>query len=174
MRHGWGAPMVLLAALACGHSGAGAPAPRTATLDTMVRGVVRVVGADPFPQVVLRPDDRGAGVGVMGALRAEIGSMDGVEIEARGPAVPNSPPIPPRAVNVREYDVVAIGGTPARSGVLTRHGGAYWLVGSRDSVELATPISEGLSAAVGHRVYVGGILESGKLREQLYGTIVQH
>lgn len=163
--------VVMLAACHQTHASTYAPAsPR----DTTVRAIVRVVGADPMTQVVLRSADTGAGVGVVGARRLELASLSGVEIEATGPTVANQPPIPPRAVDVREYEVVAVGETPARSGILRRHGGAYWLIGRHDSVELATPISEGLAAAAGQRVYVGGVVEGGKLHEQLFGRIGGH
>jgi hypothetical protein len=136
-----------------------------------VRGIVRVVGADPFPQVVVRTGDAGPGVGVLGLLREEIGSLDGIEVSVVGPAVANQPPVPPRAVNVRSYEILSAAGLPAKAGLLVRRGDAFWLVGSRDSIEIATPVADGVVVLVGKRIFIGGVVKNGRISAQAFGVI---
>lgn len=165
----WALPVLAITATeSCGRP---VPQAGVSSGDTTVRGVVRVVGSEPLTTVVLRPNDDGAGVAIIGSLSAEIGSLDGVEVSARGAAVEHHPPTPPRAVDVRSYDVVAVGSLPARSGRLVGHSAALWLVGTSDSVELANPVPKQLMGMAGRRVYVAGTLEAGKLHVQAFGAL---
>lgn len=142
-----------------------------AAADTTIRGVVRNVSTQPVAQVVVRPDDAGPGVAVTGTLRGEIGSLDGVEIVGHGAVTANQPPSPPRAVNVASFQVVSVGGTPAYDGTLQRRDGGLWLAGVRDTIQLAQPVPESLSALVGRRVYVAGMLSNALLRVQAFGAV---
>jgi hypothetical protein len=165
------AALTVLALSATGACGRRTVRSGVASADTTVRGVVRIVGSEPLTTVVLRLNDEGPGIAIVGSLSAEIGSLSGVEVAARGAAVDHHPPTPPRAVDVRSYDVVAVGDLPARSGRVAIHSEALWLVGVRDSVELAPPVPEPLRSLAGHRVYVAGPLERGRLHVQAFGAI---
>jgi len=134
---------------------------------------VRISGSDPGTQVELRPADNSRGVAVAGTLRGEIGSLSGVTISATGQPVPNQMPAPARAVDVRFYDIVSVGDTPARGGMLIRNGAALWLAGLRDTMEIAEPVPVRLSSLVGRRVYVAGTIENHKMVIQAFGTIGQ-
>jgi hypothetical protein len=152
-------------------AGGGDPGRPRVAADTTVRGIVRVVGSDPFPQVIVRSTDTDQDVGVVGSLQHEIGSLVGVEVSVTGPAIPNRPPRPARAVNVLRYDVLAVDGVPAHAGMLTRRRDAIWLIGARDTVELLGPTPVALAAMLGNEVYVSGRLENGKLHVQAFGAI---
>jgi hypothetical protein len=160
-----------LGGVACHHAPLGTGHRDVVGADTTVRGIVRVAGATPFLQVVIRPGDAGSGIGVLGSLREEIGSLDGNEISVTGLPVAGQPPIPPRAIDVRSYEILAAGGVPARSGRLVQHGDAFWLVSPRDSVELQSPVPPGMVALVGQRVFVGGVGREGRLAPQVFGVI---
>jgi hypothetical protein len=138
--------------------------------DTTVRGIVQTLGAVPSAQVVLRSSNSGS-VAVTGALLGEIATLEGVEVSVTGPAIANNPPSPPRAVDARSYDIVAVGGTPARAGVLTRRGETMWLAGARDTVELQSPTPPNLAVMIGSRVYLVGNVINGKLRVEAYGAV---
>ena len=142
--------------------------------DTTVRGVVRVAGADPLTQVVLHSGNVGPDVGILGALRAELGSLDGVEVSVTGAAVPNQPPPPPRAIRARSYEIMAVSGMPAHAGVLVRRGESLWLYGMRDTLELADPVPPSVTELVGARVFIAGPIHDGKLRVQAYGVVKTH
>ena len=145
--------------------------PVVSASDTTVRGVVRVVGADPMTQVIVRPNDAGQGVGIAGALRPEVGSLEGVEVSVTGPAIANRPPSPPRAVDVQRYEILSVGGLPAHAGVLMPKGDAMWLAGSRDTLELIGPTPTALARLAGTKVYVAGQVVNGRLVVQAFGAI---
>ncbi len=64
--------------------------------DTIAQGVVRVVGADPMAQVVIRSgaDASGTAVGIIGPLRRELATLTGLEVRVWGEAAPNEVPRP--------------------------------------------------------------------------------
>jgi hypothetical protein len=148
---------------------AGPPGPSTpqvaTTGDTVVRGVVAVVGADPLAQVVLGADGRD--VALVGSLRAELGALHGAEVEVRGRAVPNPQGTPPHAVEVARYEIVTIGGERPIVGTLEARVDDLWLAGWR---LLGAP--DELRRAVGAKVWVIGKKENGRLVVQSYGVIL--
>ena len=163
----------MLAGIACHHGAANGDAYGAVAGDTTVLGIVRVSGSDPGTQVELRPADNGRGIAVTGALRGEIGSLSGVAISATGQPVPNQMPSPAMAIDVRFYEVVSVGDTPARGGMLTRNGTTLWLAGAHDTLELAEPVPARLSSLVGRRVYVAGTIENHRMIVQAFGAITQ-
>ena len=138
------------------------------TADTVTRGVVAVVGADPLSQVVVTaaPGPGAREVAVVGPLRDELGALYGAEVEVRGRAVVNGQPVPARAIEVASYEIVSVGGERLVVGVLEVKQGAPWLAGSR----LVGAPAE-LSRAVGAKVWVVGRPSSGRLVVQTYGII---
>jgi len=132
---------------------------------------VRSTSAQPVPQIVVRPGDTGPGVAVAGPLREDMGSLDGVEVEARGVAQANQPPTPPRAVNVTSYRVVSVDGLVAHDGTLSRRNDGMWVIGARDTVQLAEPVPGALAALVGRRVYVAGPIQNGRVAVQAFGAV---
>ena len=165
----------MFAGVACHHGGTARSNDAYAAVagDTTVRGIVRTSGSEPATQVELRPPDNSRGVAVLGILRAEIESLTGVTISATGQPVPNQMPSPARAIDVRYYEVVSVGDTPARGGTLMRTGTALRVAGARDTVELAEPVPERLTTLVGRRVYVAGTIENRRMVVQAFGAVGQ-
>jgi hypothetical protein len=136
-----------------------------ATSDTVVRGVVAVVGADPLAQVVLGAGGRD--VALVGSLRAELGTLHGAEVELSGRAVGNPQGMPPRAIEVARYEIVTIGGERPIVGTLEARADDLWLAGRQ---LLGAP--DELRRAVGAKVWVIGRTEGGRLLVQSYGVIL--
>jgi hypothetical protein len=136
-----------------------------ATSDTVVRGVVAVVGADPLAQVVLGAGGRD--VAIVGALRAELGTLHGAEVEVRGRAVGNPQGMPSRAVEVTRFEIVTIAGERPIVGMLEAQADDLWLAGWR---LLGAP--DELRRAVGAKVWVIGKEEGRRLLVQSYGVIL--
>ena len=140
--------------------------PAAPTGDTVVRGVVAVVGGDPLPQVVVSTGSGGREVAVIGALRAELGALSGAEVEARGRSVPNPLGAPPLAVDVGSYEIVSIGGERPIVGTLEARGDDVWLGGRR----LLAPPPE-LRSAVARKVWVVGRTTPEGVTVQSFGVI---
>jgi len=134
--------------------------------DTVVRGVVAVVGADPLPEVVVAAGPRGREVAVIGPLRAELGALSGAEVEVRGRSVPNPLGAPPLAVDVASYEIVLIGGEPPIVGTLEARGDEVWLAGRR---LVAAPRE--LRGAVGRKVWAVGRPTEGGVTVLSFGVI---
>ena len=144
---------------------AAGPAPEAAaTGDTVVRGVVAVVGADPFAEVVVSAGGRSAAV--VGSLRAELGTLHGVEVEVRGRAVGNPHGTPGRAIEVERYEIIAIAGERPFVGTLEARAGGLWIDGMR-----LVGAPDDLVGAVGGKVWVIGRNEDGRLAVRGYGVI---
>lgn len=148
---------------------AGPPAPNTPQVvpsgDTVVRGIVAVVGADPLAQVVLASGGRD--VAVVGALRAELGTLHGAEVEVRGRPVGNPQGMPSRAIEVTRFEILTIAGERPTVGLLEARADDLWLAGRR---LLGAP--DELRRAVGAKVWVIGRKEGGRLLVQSYGVIL--
>lgn len=140
--------------------------PADPTGDTVVRGVVAVVGADPVPQVVVAVGPGGREVAVIGALRAELGALSGAEVEVRGRSVPNPLGEPPLAVDVGSYEIVLIGGERPIVGTLEARGDDVWLAGRRLLV-----LPPELRNAVGRKVWVVGRVTREGVTVQSFGVI---
>ncbi|MGH7688130.1 MAG: hypothetical protein ACREN3_00820, partial [Gemmatimonadaceae bacterium] len=157
------------AVLACAHTGS--PGTRETinpqAPDTTVRGVVYVVGADPFTHVVVRGP--GGDVAVTGLLAGELRALSGAEVRIAGwPAAPSMPP-PRRAVDVTGYEVLSINGATPAVGVLFERNGALWLAG-RDTVPLVN-VPPDFAGRPGDKMFVVGPMLDGKLSVSTYGVI---
>ncbi len=160
---------VAVAMLACTHTGSpgtrGAVTPQAP--DTTVRGVVYVVGADPFTHVVVRGP--GGDVAVTGPLAGELRALSGAEVRIAGRPVAPSVPPPRRAVDVTDYAVLSINGATPAVGVLIERNGALWLAG-RDTLPLVD-VPPGFAGRPGDKVFVIGPMVDGKLSVSTYGVI---
>lgn len=161
--------LCVMAACAARGQGSGTPAGGMAPQrgDTTVEGTVTSVGADPFAQIVLATAS--GDVGVQGALAGEIAALQGAVVRIWGPAAANQPPVPTRAVDVRGYDVVSVGGEPVYVGELVRRGEEVWLVG-RDRMQLAA-VPTALASRVGAKVWLGGMRRGNTFEIRLFGII---
>ncbi len=143
----------------------------TTPADSSAQGVVRVVGADPLSQVVLQTTVDGARVrvGVTGPLRAELGQLVGAEVRVWGPAVPNRPPTPPRAIDVSRYEIVSVNGERPHVGELVLRVNGMWLI-SESEMRLAN-VPDDLSDLSGAWVWIVGPVRGEVLTVQTYGII---
>lgn len=145
---------------------AGAP---PGSADTVVSGQVSAVGAAPLSQIVVRAGTAGPGVAVRGPRRAELARLVGAEVRVWGPAGANQPPVPPRAIEVRGYEILSIGGARPVVGTLLVRNGEIWLAG-RDTLRVSDAPIE-LRAHEGATVWIVGLVEGGTLRLELYGIL---
>lgn len=174
MRH---RPIIALLALAgCGRppqpaTGAGVPAAWAAlaasAADTTVEGTVRVVGPAERSQLILAGAT--ASVGLAGPLVGELRRLSGATLRATGTPQNNSVPSPPRAVAVRDYQVLEVDGQRPLVGILLSRDGRLWLAG-RDTVELLNAAPD-LAARLGAKVYVIGVRVGDRLQVRSYGVI---
>lgn len=137
-----------------------------AVTETVVRGVVAVVGADPVPQVVVAAEPGGREVAVIGSLRDELGALSGAEVEVRGRLLQNPLGAPPLAVDVASYEIVLIGGERPIVGTLETRGGDLWL-GERRLVSAPRELCD----AVGRKVWVVGRPTEGGVTVLSFGVI---
>jgi len=163
---------VLGATVGLGACSAGSRAEQAAAApvsDTVtVTGVVRAMGAEPLVQHVVQPAG-GEGTALAGALLSELQQLVGLEVRVTGvPAGPAPPAV--RALDVRSYEVLALNGTPARTGVLERAGDGLQLVAAHGRWTLLNPPDE-LRRAVGATVWVAGDSSDGRLPVSAYGII---
>jgi len=135
--------------------------------DSMVTGTVRETGAMPLAQIVIQPAE--TPVAVHGDLRDEIGNLIGAEVRVWGPVVDNQPPPPPRAIDVRGYEVLSVGGSAPIVGNLIEEGGRLFLV-SGTRVELAT-IPDALRSHIGAKVWIVGVRQGETVSVQSFGVI---
>lgn len=168
-----GGPRIMSATDTMGSEGTGRNADSTAAAppgpgDTVVQGVVRIEGAAPMSYPVIRAAD--GGVGVRGDLRQEIAALDGVEVRVRGPAVANQPPVPPRAVDVRDYEIVSVNGERPYVGHLEVREGALWLAAPTQAWELKAVPSE-LRHHQGAKLWIVGRMTDGVVTVHSFGII---
>lgn len=136
--------------------------------DTVVNGVVRSVGADPFAKTVVATSD-GASVAVSGDLASEIAQLLGAQVRVWGTAEPNAPPPPPRAVDVRGYEILVVGGGKPTVGILGPDGRTLNTL-TRGTIPL-TGVPDDMAAMAGAKVWVVGVEEGGGIAVQSYGVI---
>lgn len=135
--------------------------------DTAVDGTVTAVGADPFSQVVVATTN--GDVAALGVLLGEVGALQGAVVRIWGAAVANRQPVPARAVDVRGYDVVGVGGERVYVGVLVRRSDALWIEG-RDTLRLEA-VPAALGDRLGAKVWVGGARRGEGVEVRLFGVI---
>jgi hypothetical protein len=120
--------------------------------DTL-RGTVRVVGAAPFPRVVLQPRDGGSAVPLGGPDATLLRNASGLVVVVRGERGP-------REFRVTSFAVREADGQPAVDGVVVRAGDGLALDTETGRVELGHPPAA-LRDLVGQRVWVAGPLATG-------------
>jgi hypothetical protein len=122
-----------------------APAPTDS-----LEGIVRVVGVEAFPQIVLALDSASPAVSLDGpaSLRRVAGLRVAVVGERSG-----------ARLAVRRFIVLAANGVPATDGMLVADGDALLLVtsdGTRHRLVNPPPL---LRSSIGHRAWVSGALD---------------
>ena len=139
--------------------------------DAPVEGVVRIVGNDPSPQVVLSVAEGAATaqIALVGELRDELGRLSGVGVSVIGSAVANPQGMPARAIDVREYEVVSVNSEPAYLGVLENRDGVWWL--DREKPLRLSALPSDLEGRAGAKVWIAGPLGGDELRVQSYGIV---
>ena len=139
--------------------------------DAAVEGIVRVVGSDPSPQVVLSVGEgmATAQIALVGEYRDELGTLSGVSVAVVGDSVVNPQGMPAHAIDVLEYDVVAVNSAPAYLGILARRDGVWWL--DREESFRLTLLPSDLEGRVGAKVWVAGPVDGDELRVQSYGIV---
>lgn len=133
-----------------------------------LRGRVVNSGTDRFTFTTL--DVQGApATRLTGTLRDELRTLSGAEVMVRG-AIDSSGP--GRALEVREYEVLSIGGKRPHVGRVLLRGDELWLAAS-DTLRLI-PALDALRERVGAKIWVVGTSEAGgtELRIESYGVIV--
>lgn len=162
--------LVVMLASACAHGYASAVSyvpPRDAP-DTTAEGIVRVVGADPIPTVVLEVG--GSGVTLLGPLVPELARLVGARVSVRGAAATANVPVGSSraAIAVRDYTIREIAGGVPVVGLLTVEPGRVLHV---NGVKLAG-VPSGLAELAGAKVWVVGTRrDDGALAVSAYGVI---
>ena len=133
-----------------------------------VVGVVKVVGADPFAQLIVQPEG-GDPTALVGPLQSELHQTLGLEVRVTGVS---ADPVPPArmALDVRSFETIALNGVPAHIGVLERSGDGYRLVGTTRGWTLVNPPEE-LRASVGAKVWVAGETSGDALSVIAFGIV---
>jgi len=139
----------------------------TTVADTTVEGTLRVVGPVETAQLILRGS--AASVGLMGPLSEELRRLSGATLRAVGTPQNNAAPLPPRALLVRDYELLEVNGQRPVVGILLSRDDRFWL-GGRDTVELVG-ITSDLARRLGAKLFVVGVREDGRLRVKSYGVI---
>jgi hypothetical protein len=139
--------------------------------DATEEGVVRVVGNDPSPQVVLSRGEGGdvTQIALVGELREELGRLSGVLVSVAGSDVPNPQGMPEQAIDVREYDVVSVNSASAYLGVLELREGELWL--ARESALKLTAVPAQLENLAGAKVWIAGPVDGAELHVQSFGIV---
>ncbi len=173
MRH---RPFILLLALAgCSPPPkqaveTGAPAASAAEstgADTSAEGTLRVVGPMETAQVVLH--SAAASVGLTGPAAAELRRLSGATARVRGTPQNNPAALPPRAIAVRDYEILQVDGQRPVVGILVSRNDRLWLAG-RDTVELVG-VTADLAQRLGAKLWIVGVREGGQLRVKSFGVI---
>jgi hypothetical protein len=134
-------------------------------------GVVRVVGNDPTPQVVLSVGDgaEATQIALVGEFHDELGMLSGVEVSVAGSDVPNPQGFPEQAIDVYEYDVLSVNSVPAYLGVLELRDGELWL--DRENALQLTSVPAQLANMEGAKVWITGPVDGEDLRVQSFGIV---
>ncbi len=153
------------AAVAAGSDSAGSATTPLAE----VTGRVMVGGTDRFVMVTLQRDD-GRAFQLTGELLNELRRLGSAEVAARGVVDTSGT----AALDVREYEVLAIDGQRPHVGVLLARGvggDELWLAG-RDTIRLV-PAPDALRESVGAKIWVTGVSDPAakELRIGSYGVI---
>ena len=156
---------ILITQAGCRHRPETSPATQAAT--STVVGTVTNLGSDPLSQVVVRPDS-GVPVAIVGRLREEIRQLVGLTVRVTGAHVRGQPPVA-SAVDVRDYTILSLNGTPVHVGTLQSRSGKLYLDGT-ESLVLVAP-SEELTQVVGSIVWIAGQVDGRSLRVEAYGVI---
>lgn len=144
------------------------PAARAVTAaETVATGVVRMVGADPFAQVVLESPE--GHVALMGALRDEFGALAGATVRVVGAPEPAQPEPPERAIAVRSYEIVSIAGSKPLVGTLLVRGELVWL--EADRVYRLDGVPDRVKQLSGARLWVVGHVADSVIHVASYGII---
>lgn len=124
-------------------------------------------GTERSPVTSLVADD-GSATRLGGALLDELRALSGAQLLVRGVMGSSSSE---RSIDVREYEVLSIGGQRPHVGIVIERGGEIWLASS-DTLRLVPPL-DALRQHVGAKVWVVGSRDSasGELRVQSYGVI---
>lgn len=162
--------IVLLALAGCSpppHAQVETGARAGSVVDTTVEGTVRVVGPVETAQLILRGPT--ASVALTGPLSDELRRLSGATLRATGTPQNHSAPLPPRAVVVRDYELLEVDGQRPVVGILLSRDDRVWL-GGQDTVELVG-ITSDLAQRLGAKLFVVGVREDGRLRVKSYGVI---
>ena len=165
----WVTVVGVLVAAGCQHR---RPAPPSAELpaqapspaETTAVGTVRVVGADPRPQVVLQSED-GTRRALVGPASTELAQLGGARVRVRGGAEATPPPVT-RGVAVESYEILDVGGAKPIVGRVQSRGGILFIDTTR--VESAPPE---LARAIGGKAWVMGHPGPAGLIVTAYGII---
>jgi hypothetical protein len=139
--------------------------------ETVIRGIVRVVGNDPNPQVALHVGEgaEATQIAIVGELRDELGGMSGVEVSITGSDAANPQGMPEQAIDVSAYDVISVNSAPAYLGVLELRDGEMWLDRDDDLRLITLPAQ--LQDMAGAKVWLVGPVDGDELRVQSYGIV---
>ncbi len=134
-------------------------------------GVVRVVGHDPAPQVVLSVGEgaEATQIALVGELRDELGRLSGVEVSISGSDTENPQGIPEQAIDVLDYDVVSVNSADAYLGVLELRDGTLWL--DRENALKLAVVPHQLENLAGAKVWIAGPVDGDELRVQSFGIV---
>jgi hypothetical protein len=132
-----------------------------------VRGVVAVVGNEPFTRPAIQTPDHQ--VELTGELEADLRRLAGAVLEVRGSRARGTLP-GQEAIVVSDYEVISIDGATPHVGRLEAADGGWWLAKPEYRVRLVS-VSETLRAHAGSRIWVVGPEREGSVAVRSYGVI---
>ena len=127
------------------------PRPTEATVAAGITatGTVRVIGADPRPQVILDVAD-GTRRALVGLASSELAQLAGAKVRVRGEAAATPPP-ETNGLTIESYEILEVAGTKPILGRLHSEEGVLFV----DTTRVINLPPE-LVRAVGAKVWVGG------------------
>lgn len=140
------------------------PTEATVAAGITATGTVRVLGADPRPQVILEVAD-GTRRALVGAPSSELAQLAGAKVRVRGETAATQPP-GTNGLTVESYEILEVAGTKPILGRLHSDDGVFLV----DTTRVVNLPSE-LVRAVGAKVWVGGRRGPSGLIVTAYGIL---
>lgn len=138
--------------------------------DTIMQGVVKIVGSDPGSYVVLDPTDSEGVVPLTGYYARELRQLQGAVVRVKLMKAEKDS-YPPRAMRVVSYRLQSINGKTAIAGILRVERDSCWLQNSK-MYKLFNSARE-LKKLKGMKIWVSGDPVPGGFRVDSFGLIVK-
>jgi hypothetical protein len=139
-----------MALMACATASRGGPPAASAVQPDTEIGTIQVTGTEPFPRLILRPENGDLPLRLIGPPVLQ--RVDGLQIQIAGKRAGDQ-------FTVKSFLVVGANGQPATDGTLVQDGGTLYIVTEDGTRHPLVHPSPNLRAHVGGRVWVSGPLD---------------